>query len=113
MGLRLQLIRCRAGTACDEGYQKYAAEKDIQIRINLENTWRSIYRPRSKRDYECLQQEIFGDTVINITSDQLKKLTKELASSYPAYAAANGKADPTKMGDYFLNYLATAMENSV
>ena len=38
----------------------------------------------------------------------LKKLTKELASSYPAYAAANGKADPTKMGDYFLNYLATA-----
>ena len=54
------------------------------------------------------QQKIFGDTVINITSDQLKKLTKELASSYPAYATANGKADPTKMGDYFLNYLATA-----
>ena len=32
-----------------EGYQKYAAEKDIQIRINLENIWRSIYRPRKQK----------------------------------------------------------------
>ena len=76
-------------------------KKDIQIRINLENTWRSITDRGSKRDYECLAAGDFGDTVINITSDQLKKLTKELASSYPAYAAANGKADPTKMGDIF------------
>ena len=62
----------------------------------------------AKKIMDDWQQDIFGDTVVNITSDQLKKLTKELASSYPAYAVANGKADPTKMGDYFLNYLATA-----
>ena len=85
-----------------EGYQKYAADKFGEYLAEYLQT------EEAKEIMNAWQQEIFGDTVINITSDQLKKLTKELASSYPAYAAANGKADPTKMGDYFLNYLATA-----
>ena len=109
-----------------EGYQKYAAEKgytdpdqfDEYLMEYLQtdeakkiiSDWMSEVMPEDPKIeiMNAWQQEIFGDTVINITSDQLKKLTKELASSYPAYAAANGKADPTKMGDYFLNYLATA-----
>ena len=92
-----------------EGYQKYAAEKGYTDPDKFgEYLAEYLQTEEAKEIMNTWQQEIFGDTVINITSDQLKKLTKELASSYPAYAAANGKADPTKMGDYFLNYLATA-----
>ena len=92
-----------------EGYQKYAAEKGYTDPDKFgEYLAEYLQTEEAKEIMNAWQQEVFGDTVINITSDQLKKLTKELASSYPAYAAANGKADPTKMGDYFLNYLATA-----
>lgn len=92
-----------------EGYQKYAAEKGYTDPDKFgEYLAEYLQTEEAKEIMNAWQQEIFGDTVINITSDQLKKLTKELASSYPAYATANGKADPTKMGDYFLNYLATA-----
>ena len=92
-----------------EGYQKYAAGKGYTDPDKFgEYLAEYLQTEEAKEIMNAWQQEIFGDTVINITSDQLKKLTKELASSYPAYAAANGKADPTKMGDYFLNYLATA-----
>ena len=92
-----------------EGYQKYAAEKGYTDPDKFgEYLAEYLQTEEAKEIMNTWQQEIFGDTVLNITSDQLKKLTKELASSYPAYAVANGKADPTKMGDYFLNYLATA-----
>ena len=92
-----------------KGYQKYAAEKGYTDPDKFgEYLAEYLQTEEAKEIMNTWQQEIFGDTVINITSDQLKKLTKELISSYPAYAAANGKADPTKMGDYFLNYLATA-----
>ena len=92
-----------------EGYQKYAAGKGYTDPDKFgEYLAEYLQTEEAKEIMNAWRQEIFGDTVINITSDQLKKLTKELASSYPAYAAANGKADPTKMGDYFLNYLATA-----
>ena len=54
------------------------------------------------------QQEIFGDTVINITSDQLTKLARELAGGYfGTDRCGKWKGDPTKMGEHFLNYLAT------
>ena len=92
-----------------KGYQKYAAEKGYTDPDKFgEYLAEYLQTEEAKEIMNTWQQEIFGDTVLNITSDQLKKLTKELASSYPAYAVANGKADPTKMGDYFLNYLATA-----
>ena len=92
-----------------KGYQKYAAEKGYTDPDKFgEYLAEYLQTEEAKEIMNTWQQEIFGDTVLNITSDQLKKLAKELASSYPAYAVANGKADPTKMGDYFLNYLATA-----
>ena len=91
------------------GYEQYITEKGYTDPDKFgEYLAEYLQTEEAKEIMNAWQQEIFGDTVINITSDQLKKLTKELASSYSAYAAANGKADPTKMGDYFLNYLATA-----
>lgn len=92
-----------------EGYQKYAAEKGYTDPDKFgEYLAEYLQTEEAKEIMNAWQQEIFGDTVINITSDQLTKLARELASGYSAYAAANGKADPTKMGEHFLNYLATA-----
>ena len=92
-----------------EGYQKYAAEKGYTDPDKFgEYLAEYLQTEEAKEIMNAWQQEIFGDTVINITSDQLTKLARELAGGYSAYAAANGKADPTKMGEHFLNYLATA-----
>lgn len=44
---------------------------------------------------------------VAITEDQLKKLASELATGYQSYAAANGLPDPSRMGEYFLDYLGT------
>ena len=44
---------------------------------------------------------------VKITTEQIQKLSKELAAGYGVYAKANGLPDPTKMGEHFLNYLAT------
>ncbi len=49
--------------------------------------------------------QINGD--IEITEADLTRLASDLAVGYQSYAAENGLADPTKMGDYFLEYLAT------
>lgn len=44
---------------------------------------------------------------ISITTQQLSKLATELAAGYQQYAVSSGLPDPSKMGDYFLDYLAT------
>lgn len=49
--------------------------------------------------------KISGD--ISITSDQIAKLAEELGNGYQTYAAANGLADPSKMGEHFMAYLGT------
>lgn len=85
-----------------EGYQKYAAEKGYTDPDKFgEYLAEYLQTEEAKEIMNAWQQEIFGDTVINITSDQLKKLTKELASSYPAYAAANGKSRSDQNGRLF------------
>ena len=49
--------------------------------------------------------ELSGD--ITITQEQIQKLAGELASGYLSYAQENGYPDPSKMGEYFLDYLGT------
>lgn len=91
------------------GYQEYAkANGYTDPDTFAEHLMEYLQTPEAKAIMDAWQQETFGDTVVNITSDQLTKLARELAGGYSAYAAANGKADPTKMGEHFLNYLATA-----
>ena len=53
--------------------------------------------------------EIFGGIADNvtITSEQIQKLASELAAGYQAYAAAGNGPDPSKMPEYFLDYLST------
>ena len=49
--------------------------------------------------------EISGD--ITIPEDLLSKMAAELSAGYLSYAQANGLPDPSKMGEYFLDYLGT------
>ena len=53
--------------------------------------------------------EIFEGIADNVTisSDQIQKLASELAAGYQAYAAAGNGPDPSKMPEYFLDYLST------
>lgn len=44
---------------------------------------------------------------MTITQEQLEKLASELAAGYQSYAASNGLPDPSRMGEYFLDYLGT------
>lgn len=44
---------------------------------------------------------------VSITAEQLEKLSAEMVAGYQQYAAANGLPDPTKMDDYFMEYMAT------
>lgn len=91
------------------GYEEYAkANGYTDPDTFAEHLMEYLQTPEAKAIMDAWQQEMFGDTVVNITSDQLTKLARELAGGYSAYAVANGKADPTKMGEHFLNYLATA-----
>lgn len=49
--------------------------------------------------------EISGD--ITIPEELLSKMATELSEGYLSYAQANGLPDPSKMGEYFLDYLGT------
>lgn len=49
--------------------------------------------------------EISGD--ITIPEDLLSKMAAELSAGYLSYAQVNGLPDPSKMGEYFLDYLGT------
>ena len=53
--------------------------------------------------------EIFGGAAgnVTVTADQMQKLGSELAAGYQAYAAAGNGPDPSKMPEYFLDYLGT------
>lgn len=53
--------------------------------------------------------EIFtGSGNIEITQEQMQKLSSELFAGYQTYAQNNGLPDPAKLGDSFAAYLNTA-----
>lgn len=47
------------------------------------------------------------DGKIGISTEQLEDLAKDLAEGYQQYTVANALPDPSKMGEYFLDYLQT------
>ena len=48
-----------------------------------------------------------------ITQDQLEKLVADLTAGYRDYAVANGLPDPSKIGAYFADYMATASAQNI
>ena len=57
---------------------------------------------------------VFPDTdAIVITQEQLEQLAADLAAGYQNYAVSNGLPDPSKMGEYFSDYMSTKEAQSV
>ena len=97
------------------GFQAYAAENgytdpdrfgEYLMEYLQTGEAREIIKQWSDRVFEEN-----GD--ISISSGQLEELAGKLASGYQAYAVENGLPDPSKMGEYFLDYLGTEIAQSL
>lgn len=91
------------------GFQAFLTEHDYTDPAQMDQYLAEYLQTAQAREIlDRWSQELFPDlSDITITQEQLEGLAQELASGYLNYAAANGLPDPSKMGDYFLEYLAT------
>ena len=92
------------------GFAQYAAEKGYTDPDQFD-TYLMEYLGTTEAQ-EILNKwagEIFGGIADNVTvsSDQIRKLASELAAGYQVYAAAGNGPDPSRMPEYFLDYLGT------
>ena len=91
------------------GYQAYAAENGYTD-INQFDTYLIEYlqTPQAQAILTAWASEnIKIEGNVAITAEQLQKLSSEMAAGYQQYAVANGLPDPSKMSDYFMDYMAT------
>ena len=84
------------------GFQKYVQEKGYTDMTKLDE-----YLTEYLQTEECQQiltawaeKNIHINGDVNITKEQLEKLSKELLEGYEAYVQENGYPDPAKMGEY-------------
>ena len=91
------------------GYQEYALENGYTDPDRFdEYLVEYLQTPEAQAVLTQWASNAIGDIGdVAITEDQLKKLASELAAGYQSYAAANGLPDPSRMGEYFLDYLGT------
>lgn len=91
------------------GYQQYAASNGYTD-INRFDEYLIEYLQTAQAQ-EILSrwasENIKIEGNVSITAEQLEKLSAEMVAGYQQYAAANGLPDPTKMDDYFMEYMAT------
>lgn len=91
------------------GYQEYALENGYTDPDRFDEYLAEyLQTPEAQAVLTQWASNAIGDIGdVAITEDQLKKLASELAAGYQSYAAANGLPDPSRMGEYFLDYLGT------
>ncbi len=91
------------------GYQEYAAANGWTDADRFDDYLiQYLSTPEAQEILGRWASEIFkmnGD--IEITQEQLTKTAEEMSAGYLSYASQNGLPDPTKMGDYFIDYLNT------
>lgn len=91
------------------GYQQYAASNGYTD-INRFDEYLIEYLQTAQAQ-EILSrwasENIKIEGNVSITAEQLEKLSAEMVAGYKQYAAANGLPDPTKIDDYFMEYMAT------
>ena len=91
------------------GYQQYAASNGYTD-INRFDEYLIEYLQTAQAQ-EILSrwasENIKIEGNVSITAEQLEKLSAEMVAGYQQYAVANGLPDPTKMDDYFMEYMAT------
>lgn len=92
------------------GYQEYAAANNLTDPDKF-NEYLFMYlktddaRIRLTENAENLKQQL--DAAIDLFPDQLKALAQDLMLGYSEYADANSLPNPSRMGEYFADYLKT------
>ena len=93
-----------------KGYGKFIVENGYQDPSKFDEYLAEYMQTEeAKAILNRYANEIFGGIAgnVQITAEQLQKLSKELTEGYLPYAAENGLADPTKIGEHFIAYLKT------
>lgn len=92
------------------GYQEYAEANNLTDPDKF-NEYLFMYlktddaRSRLTENAENLKQQL--DAAIDLFPDQLKTLAQDLMLGYSEYADANLLPNPSRMGEYFADYLKT------
>ena len=91
------------------GYQAYAEDKGYTDQDKFdEYLLEYLLTEEAQGILTRWGQEIVRQSEVKeITPEQLERLASDIASGYQAYAAANGLPDPSRMGEYFADYLGT------
>lgn len=92
------------------GFQTYAAENGYTDISQLDVYLVEYLQTDGAQEIlgRWAQENIRIEGNVTITAEQLQKLSAEMVNGYQQYAAANGLPDPTKMADYFTDYMNTA-----
>ena len=88
------------------GYQEYLEEKGIK-EPSAESVLAYLATPEVQQKIVQEAQNIVKDNIrFQVSTEQLMEVVKkDVLIGYQEYAAANGMPDPSKIGDYFLEYL--------
>ena len=91
------------------GYEQYITEKGYTDPDQFdEYLMEYLQTDEAKKIISDWMSEVMPeDPKIEITPEQLEKLSDDLVKGYLAYASENGLPDPSKMGEYFMAYLQT------
>ena len=91
------------------GYEQYITEKGYTDPDQFdEYLMEYLQTDGAKKIISDWMAEVMPeDPEIEITPEQLEKLSDDLVKGYLAYASENGLPDPSKMGEHFMAYLQT------
>ena len=91
------------------GYEQYIAEKGYTDPDQFdEYLMEYLQTDEAKKIISDWMSEVMPeDPKIEITPEQLEKLSDDLVKGYLAYASENSLPDPSKMGEHFMAYLQT------
>lgn len=91
------------------GYEQYITEKGYTDPDQFdEYLMEYLQTDEAKKIISDWMSEVMPeDPKIEITPEQLEKLSDDLVKGYLAYASENGLPDPSKMGEHFMAYLQT------
>jgi len=91
------------------GYEQYITEKGYTDPEQFdEYLMEYLQTDEAKKIISDWMAEVMPeDPEIEITPEQLEKLSDDLVKGYLTYASENGLPDPSKMGEHFMAYLQT------
>ena len=91
------------------GYKQYITEKGYTDPDQFdEYLMEYLQTDEAKKIISDWMSEVMPeDPKIEITPEQLEKLSDDLVKGYLAYASENSLPDPSKMGEHFMAYLQT------